>query len=112
MHISSQDVKWSKHEDVVKIIRSFGNNLVLSIVTSLDKNYLNPQPKSECTDLADKDGNTKSVMQTGTLERQKPIRLSGRSTKSLTWTLRRFKPAGQRNKRHVKELVIADRNKR
>ena len=111
VHISHHDVKWAKHEDVVRLIRSFGNNLVLGIVTSLDRNYLSPRAVSECTELGDKEGD-KKIMQSGTLERQKPIRMSGRSTKSLTWTLRRFKPVTQRNKRYVKDLAIADRNKR
>jgi hypothetical protein len=38
--IGDQDVKWSPHEDVVKLIKDAGDTLSLKLVTPMDRNYL------------------------------------------------------------------------
>jgi hypothetical protein len=38
--IGDKDVKWSPHEDVVKLIKDAGDALSLKLVTPMDRNYL------------------------------------------------------------------------
>jgi len=38
--IGDKDVKWSPHEDVVKLIKDAGDTLSLKLVTPMDRNYL------------------------------------------------------------------------
>lgn len=38
--IGEKDVKWSSHEEVVKLIKKSGDNLTLKLVTPMDRNYL------------------------------------------------------------------------
>jgi len=38
--IGDKDVKWSAHEDVVKLIKNAGDSLTLKLVTPMDRNYL------------------------------------------------------------------------
>ncbi|XP_044742961.1 rhophilin-2 isoform X2 [Chrysoperla carnea] len=40
--IGEKDVKWSSHEEVVKLIKKSGDNLTLKLVTPMDRNYLKP----------------------------------------------------------------------
>lgn len=42
--IGDKDVKWSPHEDVVKLIKDTGDTLSIKLVTPMDRNYLK-QPK-------------------------------------------------------------------
>lgn len=38
--IGDTDVKWSPHEDVVRLIKEAGDSLSLKLVTPMDRNYL------------------------------------------------------------------------
>lgn len=38
--IGDKDVKWLRHEDVVKLIKDAGDTLSLKLVTPMDRNYL------------------------------------------------------------------------
>lgn len=38
--INENDVKWSHHEEVVRLIKEAGDSLKLKLVTPMDKNYL------------------------------------------------------------------------
>lgn len=38
--ICDTDVKWSPHEDVVRLIKEAGDSLSLKLVTPMDRNYL------------------------------------------------------------------------
>ena len=38
--ITDKDVKWSPHEEVVKLIKDAGDTLSLKLVTPMDRNYL------------------------------------------------------------------------
>ena len=40
--VGKVDTRWSKHEDVVAIIRDSGDILKLKLITPRDKNYLDP----------------------------------------------------------------------
>ncbi len=43
--INEEDVKWSKHEQVVTLIKSAGNSLKLQLVTPLDKHQQSKDSK-------------------------------------------------------------------
>ncbi|XP_013410860.1 rhophilin-2-A-like isoform X2 [Lingula anatina] len=43
--VGDSDTKWSKHEEMVALIRAAGNSLSLRLVTPMDKNYLQPASK-------------------------------------------------------------------
>ena len=45
--VDGQDVKWSKHEEVVSLIKKTGVRLRLTLVTPLDRNYLQPTPPEQ-----------------------------------------------------------------
>lgn len=38
--IGDRDVKWSPHDEVVKLIKASGDTLSLKLVTPMDRNYL------------------------------------------------------------------------
>lgn len=38
--IADRDVKWSPHDEVVKLIKLAGDSLSLKLVTPMDRNYL------------------------------------------------------------------------
>ncbi|KAK4886002.1 hypothetical protein RN001_002273 [Aquatica leii] len=42
VNIAEKDVKWSSHDDVVKLIKNAGDSLSLKLVTPMDRNYLKP----------------------------------------------------------------------
>ncbi|UYV66048.1 RHPN2 [Cordylochernes scorpioides] len=44
--VGQQDTKWGRHEDVVGMIRSAGDSLVLRLVTPMDRNYLTSKMSS------------------------------------------------------------------
>ena len=116
--VESQDVKWSRHDEVVKLIRAAGHRLVLSLVTPLDKNYLRPRIQS--ADLLDSDlnkpemngykprvrrvsANSKSLDRN--FRRDDQARNSSKSTKSFsTWTLKKFR-GRHRDKLHVQQIM-------
>lgn len=118
IRIGGVNVKWLEHGKVVQLIRDAGQRLVLHLVTPLDKHYTNNNQITK--ESHDKKNNNKArqVMQCGTLDRNKVNRLSGRSTKSLTFTLRRLQlnshptKDNKKDKRHLKDIMTNwDRNK-
>ncbi|CAH1779021.1 unnamed protein product [Owenia fusiformis] len=40
--VNGQDTKWSKHEDVVTLIKESGNSISVKLITPRDRNYLEP----------------------------------------------------------------------
>ena len=114
--VDSHDVKWSRHDEVVKLIRAAGHRLVLSLITPLDKNYLRPRIQSADDLLDSKPGmngykprarrisaNSKSLDRN--FRRDEQARNSSKSTKSFsTWTLKRFR-GRQRDKLQVQQIM-------
>ncbi|XP_039298472.1 rhophilin-2 isoform X2 [Nilaparvata lugens] len=47
--IGDNDVKWSPHEDVVKLIKEAGDSLSMRLVTPMDRNYLKPMSSTKTT---------------------------------------------------------------
>lgn len=45
--VDGKDVKWSKHTEVVSLIKQSGARLRLTLVTPLDRNYLQPTPEGQ-----------------------------------------------------------------
>ncbi|XP_063217124.1 rhophilin-2 isoform X3 [Bacillus rossius redtenbacheri] len=79
--ISDRDVKWSAHEEVVKLIKLAGDTLSLKLVTPMDKSYLK-QPKG-----GPKGSVSTSSSSSGVSSGQPSPAgsLTGNSHKKLTW---------------------------
>ena len=70
-------MKWNQHEDVVSVIRSSGDQLVLQIITPVDRNYLNPSTQPRPTNRGQR-SNSQGQLLLGNV----------RDQKSATWNIR------------------------
>lgn len=85
------DTKWCKHEEVVSLIQSAQNNLLMKLVTPTDRNYLRPRESSTNSPVSySSSGSSTASVSSGTTER---MSISGSmsssknkdSQKRLTW---------------------------
>ncbi|XP_067144294.1 rhophilin-2-B [Centruroides vittatus] len=82
--IGDVDTKWSKHEDVVNLMRGGGNNLVMKVITPMDRNYLHPKSilsNSPASTTSSSSGSTFIKSPTGSLSNSK----CKDKHKRLTW---------------------------
>lgn len=78
--IGDTDVKWSPHEDVVRLIKEAGDSLSLKLVTPMDRNYLK-QPVSAQSSNKSKS----SISSSGSGSGQPSPSNTTSSHKKLTW---------------------------
>ena len=88
--IGDVDVKWCKHDDVVRMVKDFGDyDLTLTVITPQDKNYLQLTNKGQTpAGLGQSSGG--STPESGTLSRRSP-----KKEKSSMWTLRKKRSASK-----------------
>ncbi|XP_049939722.1 rhophilin-2 isoform X1 [Schistocerca serialis cubense] len=79
--IADQDVKWSPHEEVVKLIKQAGDTLSLKLVTPMDRNYLK-QPKGGPKGSV---SNSSSSSGVSSGQPSPAGTVAGHSHKKLTW---------------------------
>ena len=91
--VNHQDVKWSKHEDVVKLIRESSSHLCLTLITVTDRNFLDPNPPPPPPGPPPAASMQSPVSSSPTVGDGDDVKhgelLKTKSKTGLTWTLRR-----------------------
>lgn len=97
--VGDRDVKWAKHDEVVKLIRDAGLKLALKVVTPLDRNYIEPSQSSKEQQPAGHIRHLEAEMAIKTLPKKE-------EKTGSSWTLRR---KGGSKEKQSKNLTNGDR---
>ena len=98
--VDEKDVKWSKHDEVVQLIRTAGLCLRLCVVSPIDRNYLDLTQGPSDSNLP-RSGKESTENEMGLKQKKEKEEKTGSS-----WTLRR---KGGSKEKQSKDLTNGDR---